>query len=151
MNKTGVYNSVDLKRAIKYGYKITKIHKAISWEHQANIFDSYIENVFQKKCNALKKTPQYTTSKLLMNSLYGKFLQRPHVEQSVVIETAKQLAKIRKNNHIMEVKPLNENKFIVSYIPNDKDKAVEKPSYIGSFILAYSREIMDGYNLTLND
>ena len=113
--KEGVYNSVDLKRAVRYGYKITTIYKAIVGNIKQRFLTCILTTYFKRNVK-----------------LWRKHLNKqPHVEQSVVIETAKQLEKIRKHNHITEVKPLNGNKFIVSYIPNDKDKAVEKPSYIG--------------------
>jgi hypothetical protein len=74
--KNGVYNSVDMKRALLHGYKIDKIHKILIFnDNYGYIFKEYINMVFEMKKKAVKDTPQYSVAKLLMNSLYGKMLQ----------------------------------------------------------------------------
>jgi hypothetical protein len=146
----GVYNLVDLQRAVKHGYKIEKIHRAVAWKKSDFIFKEYIDRVFEIKKNAVKDTPQYSIAKLLMNSLYGKMLQSPVVEKNMVISNISQLDKLQINNKIIEFRPLNDEKAIVYYQPVELDETVNKPSFLGSFILGYSREIMDKYINAIN-
>jgi hypothetical protein len=94
----GVYNSVDLKRAVEHGYKIVKIHEAVCWTKADNLFKDYIEKVFKMKQEAKKDTPQYTIAKLLMNSLYGKMLQTPVTEKNCIVTTLNEVQKIQDKN-----------------------------------------------------
>jgi hypothetical protein len=59
------------KNAINYGYKFELLEGYIC--ESANLFSKYIDELFQIKLNTPKSSPMYTISKLLMNSLYGKF------------------------------------------------------------------------------
>lgn len=141
----GVYNSIDLKRAIAHGYKITKIYKFIGWREQNRPFDSYINMMFDKKQKAAKGSAEYIIAKLLMNSLYGKMIQAPIVSKSKIITTLKEFNSIQESNIITAMKFLDDEHLFVEYEKIQKDFAVTKPSYLGSLILGYSRAIMDKY------
>src|SRR5690606_13418478 len=67
----GIYNSIDIDNALKQGYKI-KIIEGYYWEKTENVFDNYINYLYQFKKNAKKGSAQYTLAKLMMNGLYGK-------------------------------------------------------------------------------
>ena len=47
-----VYTSIELNEAVKMGYKITKVYKALKFERDNNIFKSYVGNLLQKKVEA---------------------------------------------------------------------------------------------------
>lgn len=143
--KHGVYTTVDLERAIRHGYKITKIHRAISWRESGDVFADYITKVFKMKQNAKKDTPQYSVAKLMMNSLFGKMLQAPITQKSKVVSTLEELNKVRSDNKVLDFDFLGEEKLFVSYEPYELDETVTKPTYLGAFILSYSRLIMDKY------
>jgi len=143
--ENGVYNSVDIERALRHGYEITKIHRFMGFKKVAYCFKDYIDQIFQMKQKAEKDTPKYHLAKLLLNSLYGKTLQKPVIEKHLLITTYDELENIRQENEIAGYKFVDEDKLFVTYIPFDKDEQVRKPSYIGSFILGYSRQIMDKY------
>ena len=67
----GTYYSEEIKNAIKYGYKFEIIS---GYLFEADyLFRDYIGELFNMKLNSQKGTPMYLISKLLMNSLYGKF------------------------------------------------------------------------------
>jgi hypothetical protein len=150
--ENGVYNSIDIQRALNHGYTIDKIHRFMGFnnDNKCNIFKDYINQIFQMKKNSIKETPQYCVAKLLMNSLYGKMLQKPVIEKHSLIRTYEELEQIREENEIVGYKFISEDKLFVTYIPYDKDEQVRKPSYIGSFILGYSRQIMDKYYDSIN-
>jgi hypothetical protein len=61
-----------------------------------------------------------------------------------------ELDKLQMENRIVEFRPLNEEKAIVYYEPMKLDETVNKPSFLGSFILGYSRQIMDKYINAIN-
>eukprot|EP00732_Lithocolla_globosa_P000834 Lithocolla_globosa_v1_NODE_322_length_4485_cov_1721.272460.p2 type:complete len:390 gc:universal NODE_322_length_4485_cov_1721.272460:2476-3645(+) len=144
----GVYNSIDIQRAISKGYQISKIHKMMYWRNDKGspIFKDYIEQVFEMKKLAKNKNPvKYQISKLLMNSLYGKMLQKPIVTKKELVRNLAQLNKIRSLGTIENLNFINQNLLHVTYTPFEVDSEVTKPSYIGSLILANSRLWMDKY------
>jgi hypothetical protein len=139
------YNFEDIFAMIRKGYVIEKIHQGIFWEKGEKLFKDYILKCFEIKKNAKKNTPQYTNSKLMMNSLYGKMIQKPIIESNDILTTFQQLENIRKENEIKSWKLLDENHLFITYSPFEKDEKVTKASYIGSYILSYSRTIVDTF------
>lgn len=140
-----VYNSVDLKRAIEHGYTITKIYKCMAWKKSVNLFKKYITKCFDLKKKAEKGTAQYTVAKLMMNGLYGKMIQKPIAEKSCEISSITELNKIREFNTVLDITEIVQGRFLVKYEPFFLDETVKHPSYIGSFILGYSRLVMDKF------
>ena len=141
----GVYNTVDINNALECGYK-AKIMQGWYWEATAKVFNSYIEFLYQFKKNAKKGTAQYTLAKLMMNGLYGKTIQKPILDENVIIRLHAQFI----NYHIqyggVTMKPLSDGSYYLTYQDEDKLMSkITKPAYLGSFILGYSRRIMLGY------
>lgn len=62
--------------AIRFGYKINII-KGYKFKEQ-NIFDKYVETMYQMRLKYKKGSPLNLLAKLLMNSLYGKFAMKPY-------------------------------------------------------------------------
>ncbi|MBD3829022.1 MAG: hypothetical protein IE890_00920 [Arcobacter sp.] len=75
---TGSYNHNELRVAMKYGVKIEKIHHTVYSEKTCNYFKAYIEDMYNLRLEFKqdKNDMGNTYTKLLMNSLYGKFAQR---------------------------------------------------------------------------
>lgn len=67
----GWYYSDEIKNAEKYGYKFEILGGYIF--ESKNIFEGYIKDLYEIKENSSKGTAMYLISKLLMNSLYGRF------------------------------------------------------------------------------
>jgi hypothetical protein len=55
------------------------------WMKTENVFDNYINYLYEFKKNAKKGSAQYTLAKLMMNGLYGKTIQRPILDENVII------------------------------------------------------------------
>ena len=72
----GWYVSEELKLAQNYGYKI-QVMKAYHWDNKADIFSGYVDTLYQNRLKYAKSDPKNFISKLLMNSLYGKFGMNP--------------------------------------------------------------------------
>lgn len=66
-----VLSSEEAKMAIKYGYKITVL-EGYTFK-KAIIFNKYAADMFQIKQSHDSSHPMYLISKLLLNSLYGRF------------------------------------------------------------------------------
>jgi hypothetical protein len=79
---SGWYCTPELQKAHELGYKI-KIHYGYKFQQQ-KLFTNYIDTLYKIKQNAKSGSVDYIKSKLLMNSLYGKFGQRREKEQVVM-------------------------------------------------------------------
>lgn len=74
----GVWFSEELKNAVKYGYKVEVI-TSIVFERGKGVLNNFVTTLYNKRL-AAKANNQQTLSfivKLLLNSLYGKFGQKP--------------------------------------------------------------------------
>ena len=83
-NGEGIYNSVDIDNALNCGYQI-EIKEGWYWNKTEEVFDSYIEYLYQFKKNANEGTAQYTLAKLMMNGLHGKTIQKSILDENKII------------------------------------------------------------------
>jgi hypothetical protein len=146
----GWYTSIDIEDMIANGYKVT-IQKGWYWDKVEYIFKDYIEDLFKAKeaeAQAGRKgSVRYQLSKLYMNSLYGKMIQRPIYNKSKMISDNTEYWKFWGNHHVSDITQLGDN-WIISGIPKNESKeehCISKPTHLGAFILAYSRRIMVNY------
>tara|TARA_B110000967_G_scaffold94827_1_gene97424 strand:+ start:2542 stop:4416 length:1875 start_codon:yes stop_codon:yes gene_type:complete len=108
----GMYFSEELKIALSLGYKISVI-KTYGYK-RGKIFSNYIKFFYKIRKLYSKKNLLNKISKLLLNSLYGRFGM--HVTKSTKkIIDAKKLFHIKKRYKIDYYKPLNKNAVIFSY------------------------------------
>jgi hypothetical protein len=84
-----VYTGVDILRGIRYGYEVTRVHRAVRWDVGAPVFKSFVEMLVDMKKKAAKGSAMYSIAKLTMNGLYGKTIMRP-VRDAVEIATDRQ-------------------------------------------------------------
>jgi len=143
---TGVYTSVDIETAKRFGYEI-EVEHGIYWEESAPIFKSYIEKFYQKKQNSVKDTAPYTTAKLYLNGLYGKMIQRPIYTKTFYPKNHIELQEVMCGHVITEMELVGDRLVVVGTPREDEavERCVSKPTFCGAFILGYSREIMMGH------
>nr|YP_010697864.1 DNA polymerase [Phellinidium ferrugineofuscum]WCF76825.1 DNA polymerase [Phellinidium ferrugineofuscum] len=67
----GWYYTEELRNALKYGYEF-EVLSGYLFEAD-DIFSGYVNKMYEMKANSPKDSPNYMISKLLMNSLYGRF------------------------------------------------------------------------------
>jgi hypothetical protein len=81
-----MYFSEELNNAMseKNGYKV-KIKSGYLFDKK-DIFGEFIELLYEIKEAHPKTSPWYAISKLLMNSLYGRFGLDPEVQEHIVID-----------------------------------------------------------------
>lgn len=68
---TGWYLSDELRNAEEYGYLFEILGGYLFGG--VNIFKEYVDTLYQMEASAGKDTPEYSISKMLQNSLFGKF------------------------------------------------------------------------------
>jgi len=73
----GKYSFVELRKALQLGYVIKEIHKNIYYTKKCRPFYDYVNDLYNKRLEYKKqKSPMQYVTKILMNSLYGKFGQK---------------------------------------------------------------------------
>jgi len=143
-NRTGVYTSVDLENALKYGYKITKIHKGLVYQKSGDIFTEYIMKCYKIKEENEDNPVKRQIGKILMNALYGKMLERARFEESQICNNMEDLWKFQTEYSMSDIMFAGD-KVVAIGMPLEEELSnsrIRKPSHIGTFILSYSRRHM---------
>lgn len=138
--------SEEAKMAIAYGYKIEVI-EGYTFDSGV-VFDKYASDMFQIKQSHDSSHPMYLISKLLLNSLYGRFgmsidlLKHEIIDSNILFETLG-------NNEIDGSIDLGNGKTILS-IPTTRDEFNDNTRMnvsiaIAAAITAYARMHMAQY------
>jgi hypothetical protein len=147
---TDWYFSEELKDKLKDGYRF-KILEGYLFK-KGIIFNEYIKVLYKIKSTTNSNDSLYYISKLLMNSLYGRFGLNPEeVEVSIVSHEESEKLLFEKENVITI--PLLSGKVMVSYDKTNSDEInitdISVP--IASAIAAYSRIEMSKYIRKYNE
>jgi len=148
--------SEEMNNALKFGYRF-KILRGYLFEKEY-IFTDYINDLYEIKKAHNKNDPMYLISKLLMNSLYGRFGMDYRMSEHLIIDN-NQLYNIIDKYSINEVIELNNDKSLVSYLDNDLLETIflsNKSDFnisigIASAITSYSRVHMSQFKSINND
>lgn len=140
----GWYFSEEIKDKIKQGYSF-EIIEGYLFEKQ-NIFKNYIEVLYKIKASHSSDDPKYFISKLLMNSLYGRFGLNPETRKVVIVSDDESEKYILEKENVI-VTPLLSGKVMLSYNShNTEDLNMNDISVpIASAISAYSRVTMNKF------
>jgi hypothetical protein len=141
---TDVLFSEEIYNAMKFGYKF-KILSGYTFDKEY-IFNDYVNDLYEIKQSHSKDDPMYLISKLLLNSLYGKFGMDYRLFTHNFIDD-NELYDLVDNYTIDNIIPLDNNKSLVSYLDDNKYKNIllSKDSKnnisigIAEAITAYSR------------
>jgi DNA polymerase type B, organellar and viral len=146
---TAWYFTEEIKNAMKYGYKFTII-KGYHFDNQ-KIFTDYVNELYSIKCSVSSDNPWYTISKLLQNSLYGRFGMSPDIEKNEFMSSSN-FQKILKTGTkcVTDFIDLG-NKTLVSYLdgPGEHDPNVSVG--IAAAIASWSRIQMTHYIMKYGD
>lgn len=149
----GVYTSVDIENARRFGYEFEFI-EGLVWPERAPLFKDYINEQYKEKEADKTKGAKYQLAKLMMNSLYGKTIQKPRIEKTFYITKESDWYEIYPKYHIDTIDSKSfDNCWVVkctSKNEQDIEKAISKPAQLGTFVLAYSRQVMMNYIYQLN-
>ena len=141
---TDILFSEEMFNAMKYGYKF-EILSGYTFDKEY-IFNDYVSELYEIKQSHSKDDPMYLISKLLLNSLYGRFGMDYKLNKHIFIDN-NELYDYIDNYTIENIIPLNNNLSLISYLDNNKYKNIllSKDSKnnisisIASAISAYAR------------
>ena len=122
----GWYCTPELKKAKELGYKIT-IKYGYKFK-KANLFSDYIDILYKVKQKAKSGSVDYIASKLLMNSLYGKFGQRRERESLTIFPKS-----------TVDLTPVDFFGELPVFIEKSESKAKHILPAIASFVTSYAR------------
>ena len=132
----------------QYGYKF-EIIKGYAFGRKI-LFKEFIDSLYHIKQNTAKSDPMYLISKLLMNSLYGRYGMDVNLSSNVILNNSE--IKSFVNTVIVEdIIDLKNGKSLVVYKStldindDDIDNYSQVNIAIASAITAYSRIIMSKY------
>nr|QWO71389.1 DNA polymerase [Termitomyces sp. T123] len=138
----GVYFSEEIKNSKKFGYKF-KVLRGYTFERK-QIFKEYVEFFYNLKSNSSKADPIYTVSKLLLNSLYGKFGMSPYKNNHKIINKNEfyKFFDIKDIEILSLIDLKNDNLFITYKKKVSKEDFLDSPNVnvaISAAITAYAR------------
>lgn len=143
---TDVIFSEEMYNAEKLGYKF-EIQEGYIFK-RGNIFKNYITTLYKIKENSEKSDPMYLISKLLMNSLYGRFGMDYKMDEHSFVNK-EELTEIIQNKFIELSNPIQieDDLFLISFLDLKKYENVEIDHFheynisvsIASSISAYAR------------
>ena len=107
-----MYFSEEIYNAMNYGYKVKVIDGYLF--DKEYIFTDYVNDLYKMKENSQKGTPNYAISKLLLNSLYGKFGMSPYLPTHKIIDN-NEVDKYANQYRIESRKELFNNKELISF------------------------------------
>lgn len=120
----GIYYSEELYNAKnKNSNHKFKTHRGFLFR-QAYIFESYVDILFNLRKDNPTKSSLNIISKLLLNSLYGRFGMSPDRANHVILGDSKAKDKIFLNNEVTNIVDFGNEKELYSYIPK-KVKDIE--------------------------
>lgn len=134
---TGWYYSPELELAEKLGYEI-EIHEGYAWFDSCNPFKGYVDHFYQIKRNA--EGARRYVSKLMLNSVYGKFAQR---EEGTQLIDRKTLTEDDLDEKEIYFYPEEED---IAYVTCKRYGDFIKP-HISGFITSYGRCLLYKYML----
>lgn len=120
--------------AEKYGYKY-EILEGYLFEGEY-IFKEYIDKLYEIKVNSKPNTPHYIISKLLMNSLYGRFAMDPHLLNHQIV------SEIDNSQPYEDIIELSDSKYLITYYNEKDNQSMNINIAIGLSVTAYARIIM---------
>lgn len=151
---TGWFFSEELINATNYGYSY-EILEGYLFEKD-NIFKEYVSVLHEMKQSSEKSSPLYLISKLLMNSLYGKFGMSDDLAIHKIIKIV-DLENFIETKDRLNFIELDEELALVSYHDKNETKLVNDDTEmdisigVASAITAYSRIQMSKYKNLANN
>lgn len=113
----GIYEARELLNAEKHGYKF-KIKRGYVFEKYVNIFKEYVDFIYEIKKNNKRGTPLFKISKLLLNSLYGRFGMSPEKPKHLIISNVDSDSYLI-SKKVLEVIDLKNDSSLISYYEDD--------------------------------
>lgn len=116
----GIYNSEELKNTLKFGYTF-KVFRGYLFDKK-EIFNNYVEDLFTIRSKHAKGEPMNLITKLLMNSLFGRFgMSKTRISFDVLhIKDEKIYEYFNEDKYSIEDMKFFGDKILISYIDYEK-------------------------------
>ena len=154
--RRGKYTSVDLETLIKSRGKIFKVHKMLIWNFDTNIFAKWMNKTLEIKNKGEEMNQKASKSgdalrsfgKLLGNAAYGDTIRGDHQDNIQFIKNIKDQREFLEENELKNIIPCDEEDdgfhvFIGNKFVNESRHLSGRPSYLGAFVLSYSRALLN--------
>ena len=141
----GVYTHIDLNEAKKFEYKFTVIEGCV-WGSEEKVFDDYIKNGYKLKQKGQDEGNMALrqTGKILLNSLYGKMLQKKQGGSSQLCYNNDEVNEFTSKYQWDYSIYLNDE--IILMVGDKLEESFDqKPYHLGSMVLANSRKVMNDF------
>ena len=116
-NWKGVYFSEELYNAVnKNNSHNFKTNRGFLFR-QGNLFKEYVEILFSLRINSPKDSPLNAISKLLLNSLYGRFGMNPEKPNHIILGDNNDKDKIYFHNEVTNIIDFGNGKELYTYTP----------------------------------
>jgi hypothetical protein len=144
-----IISSIDLMEAIKYNDAVVReVYKVLVWPMKAKVFEKAIDTLWgiRKKAKAEKNKSMDAGAKVMLNSSYGKTIQKKVDSKLVVMDNASMIDKLYLEGRVVGdyTLPNGEQCLIERKLANC-EKAIKYPAHLGVFILAYSKKHVNKY------
>ena len=160
----GVWTHNELRYAIENGVTITKVHKTMYFKENCKPFETFADELYNKRLEYKKKgSKMQLVTKLLMNSLSGKFGQKFENKEMMLpldipIEEIRKYKNIeRVGNYFRVVSDAEPSRFCIpcwsAYVTSHAriklHKAMKQchPIYVDTDSLVTNKRMIDGSNL----
>ena len=139
----GTYFSEEIFNSVQLGYQVQIVRGYIF--RSSYLFKDYVSFLFDLKMSSSKHDVLFTISKLLLNSLYGRFGMDPLKEVHSVVGSEKSV-QICSDYEVTNIIPLSSEKELISYRREFKEGSVPNISIpISLAVTAYARIAMTNY------
>jgi len=138
----------ELKNALNFGYKINLI-KGYTFE-KVNIFSGYVNDLYSLRLSYPKSDPMNFISKILLNSLYGRFGMK-EINEDIFIIKKGELDNFILRDNVKEIIDFGKQLLIKVDLENLEDKIDGKENIqninisIASSVTAYARIFMSQF------
>jgi hypothetical protein len=144
--------SVDMEEIVKIGGKIIRLFEGIIFEshYEVSPLKNYVEYLFELRMRYKKEGNKVmeTLVKLMLNALYGKCIQKD-ISKEIHIWSEETL-RGKFDERVIDYSRLPCGKYIVELkeeegVDIEEEQKALNPSYLGVFILSYSKRIMNNF------
>jgi len=146
---TSWYFSKELENLKKFGYSY-QIKRGYIFEPKY-IFRGFVDFLYDLKVKSARKSANYTISKMLLNSLYGRLGMNPKIENHIILpsEQAKKYYNLEP-----DIIPLKNGKELISFYKKSIFEGSENLNYllnisvpISTAVTSYGRMYMSEFKL----
>ena len=149
----------EILEAVRIGYEVTQAYRRVTWPESAFIFNEYIDAMFElkNKNSGNKSSAGYTTGKMGMNAVSGKFGQKIVETKTTVSSKVTEDQLKSKATKDIDVVISKDNEIAGYIITTDEDKEPAHATQLSVFILSRARihmsklhRAIDGYRNKAN-